>query len=139
MDTLDHPNELQFHVTWVNGSRGSRPDQPADRLRKINEVARLDGHRGVKEDFMAVTLRSRPRTNGRVARKLVARVLPRADRLEVWLFDRATPLRRIASLNIRLLDDARHHGQDLLDEALGAVLREIEIIHGRALSRGGSI
>jgi hypothetical protein len=77
-------------------------------------------------------LRPRHRKNRRADRRLAARVLRGADRVEVWLFDRATPLRRIASLNTRLLDDARQHGQDLLDEAIGSALKEIESCAARA-------
>lgn len=46
--------------------------------------------------------------------------------MEVWIFDDDTPLRRIGSLRSALIRDARHHGQDLLDELVGRTLKEIE-------------
>lgn len=70
--------------------------------------------------------RRRPRRTRRSVPILTPRVLPRADRFEVWLFDRATPLRRVASVRRALVDDARRHGQDLLDETVCSVLRKLE-------------
>lgn len=69
------------------------------------------------------------RRSGRTRRPvpiLTPRVLPRADRFEVWLFDCKTPLRRVTSVRRALVDDARHHGQDLLDEAVCSLLRKLE-------------
>lgn len=64
--------------------------------------------------------------NCRPGRTLTPRVLPHADRFEVWLFDRRTPLRRVTSMRRALVDDARHHGQDLLDEVVCSLLRKLE-------------
>ena len=75
---------------------------------------------------------ARGNTNRHPGANLVPRVLQRADRVEVWVFDHMTPVRRIASLNRRLLIDARCHGQDLLDDVIGSILREIERYAARA-------
>ena len=70
--------------------------------------------------------RRRPRRARRSVPTLTPRVLPRPDRFEVWLFDRTTPLRQVTSVRRALVDDARRHGQDLLDEAVCALLRKLE-------------
>lgn len=70
--------------------------------------------------------RRRPGRTRRPVPTLTPRVLPLADRFEVWLFDRRTPLRRVASVRRALVDDARRHGQDLLDEAVCSLLRKLE-------------
>jgi hypothetical protein len=58
--------------------------------------------------------------------RLVPKVLPKGQSVEVWIFEDDIPLRRVGSLRSALIYDARHHGQDLLDELVGRTLKEIE-------------
>ena len=52
--------------------------------------------------------------------------IARGAHVEVWLADRVRPVRRLAVLRQALVDDARRHGHDLLDEIIGEALRAAE-------------
>jgi hypothetical protein len=104
----------------------------------ISELSALYGERGVATRPLTLHI-ARAEIAGylgltieTVSRSFEPRVLPNGQSMEVWIFDDDTPLRRIGSLRSALIHDARHHGQDLLDELVGCTLKQIERRPARA-------
>lgn len=57
---------------------------------------------------------------------LSVHAIARKERIELWLYRGDRPVRQQAALPKALVLDAGRHGQDLIEDSISALLRDIE-------------
>jgi hypothetical protein len=71
-------------------------------------------------------------------RRFIEVKVNRADtRFEVWLCPNGDPPELAGAIDARLAADARHHGQDLVEELVERALRQAEWRHGHGARPAG--
>ncbi len=70
--------------------------------------------------------RRRPKASLIRAADNTPRLIPKGSRLEVWLMQGDSAIKRVGSVSVTLAHDALRHGEDLVADLFDAARRDIE-------------